>query len=73
MSSIATLDNATQVALDAIWKINIQECIIASNATEDSCLKEDPVKTNNILSAMEEGILSPTPDTLPMPPPAWLV
>lgn len=78
MASIAVLDNATQIALCAIWRITIQEC---NQVNLESLCDETPQDykyllkevDNNTVSRMEMGILSPQPDELPMPPPAWLL
>ena len=71
MSSIDILDKMTQISLDALWKIKVQECIEASL----SSVLIYPVKEidDSILYNMEEGILPPKPIELPMPPPAWLI
>lgn len=71
MSSMNILDKMTQISLDALWKIKVQECIDAHKL-----VKENPVSDmfdDIIISNMEEGILPPKPEDLPMPPPYWLV
>lgn len=73
MSSITILDNATQVSLDALWKIQIQECIEASKLSKVLIYPAKEMDYDSILYHMEEGTLSPKPQELPMPPPAWLV
>ena len=71
MSSIDILDKMTQISLDALWKIKVQECIEASL----SRVLIYPMKEidDSILYNMEEGMLPPKPIELPMPPPAWLI
>ena len=76
--SIAILDNATTVYIDALWKINVKECVEASllsskGHTEDigMCYLEND-KDDNVLSRMEKGIWVPSPGDLPMPPASWL-
>ena len=72
MSSMDILDKMTQVSLDALWKIKVQECIEASL----SSVLIYPAKETEydcILYNMEEGILPPKPIELPMPPLAWLI
>ena len=77
-SSIAILDNATTVYIDALWKIHVQECVEASlllskEHTEDIgvCYLEND-EDDNTLSQMEKGIRVPSPSDLPMPPASWL-
>jgi len=65
------LDKTTQVYLDALWKIQVQECIKASKLSKILPVKE--IEYDSILYNMEEGILPPKPIELPMPPPAWLI
>jgi len=78
------LDKMTQIALDALWKIQIQECVDASKLlqvrprgmTDEELIKEQTRAISEI--KMEDfgtgvGTSSPNPQELPMPPPAWLV
>lgn len=64
------LDKMTQVSLDALWKIKVQECIMLSKVLIHP-IKD--IEYDSILYNMEEGILPPKPIELPMPPTAWLV
>ena len=70
MSSITSMSQTTEISLDISWKINIPEWI---EVPKMSKVLVYPANEDMILSHMEEGILSPSPDELPMPPPAWLV
>lgn len=73
----------TQVSLDALWKIQIEECIKASKSSKVLIYPEKETDYDSLLYhmeegtlsmyQMEEGTLSPKPQELPMPPPAWLV
>jgi len=70
------LDKMTQVSLDSLWKIKVQECIEANKrikATATLIYPASDTSDDIIISNMEEGILPPKPDELPMPPPYWLV
>lgn len=60
------LDNATQIALNAIWANSVKEAISASIS-----LKEEK-EYETLLSAMEEGLLAPQPWELPDPPVIWI-
>ena len=71
MSSMNILDKMTEVSLDALWKIKVQECIDAHNLVKENPVSD--ISDDIILSNMEEGILPPKPEDLPMPPPYWLV
>lgn len=73
MSSIDVLEKMTQIALEAIWKIQIQECIDASISPKTFIYTAKDTNYDNLLYIMEEGMLPPKPKDLPMPPPAWLV
>lgn len=64
MDSIIILDNATQIALDSLWKDKVSEAILTSIKHEYHDYKYD---------TMEKGILSPSPSELPKPPPRWRV
>ena len=72
MSSMDILDKMTQVSLDALWKIKVQECIEAS-LSRVLIYRVKEIEYDCILYKMEEGILPPKPLELPMPPPAWLI
>ena len=63
----------TQVSLDALWKIQVEECIEASKSSKVLIYPEKETDYDSLLYHMEEGTLSPNPQELPMPPPAWLV
>ena len=67
------LDKMTQVSLDALWKINIMECIEASMSSKVPIYTVKEIDYVSLIYNMEEGILPPKPIELPMPPPAWLV
>lgn len=67
------LDKMTQVSLDALWKIQIEECIEASKSSKVLIYPEKETDYDSLLYHMEEGTLPPKPQELPMPPPAWLV
>lgn len=67
------LDKMTQVSLDALWKIQVEECIEASKSSKVLIYPEKETDYDSLLYHMEEGTLSPNPQELPMPPPAWLV
>jgi hypothetical protein len=66
------LDKMTQISLDALWKIQIQECIDASMSSIPRIHPAKDTNYDSILYNMEEGILPPKPKDLPMPPSAWL-
>ena len=57
---IEILDNATNVALEALWKINVKLCV------------ENSIK-NNEEYWYNKKIVSPEPTELPNPPPIWIV
>lgn len=67
------LDKITQISLDALWKIQVEECIEASKSSKVLIYSEKDTDYASLLYHMEEGSLSPKPQELPMPPPAWLV
>lgn len=67
------LDKMTQVSLDALWKIQVEECIEASKSSKVLIYPKKETDYDDLLYHMEEGTLSPNPQELPMPPPAWLV
>ena len=79
--SIAILDKATEVCIDALWKINVKDCIDASLAASKGKFPIDAVYPNylesdnddNVFSRMEKGIWTPSPQVLPMPPASWIV
>lgn len=73
MSSIELLDKMTQISLDALWKIQIQECIEISKSSKIVIYSQKETDFDRLLNQMEEGILPPNPEKLPMPPPAWLI
>ena len=78
--SIAILDKATTVYIDALWKINVKECVEASLLSSKGQLPSEYIglnyldndKDDNVFSRMEKGILVPSPHDLPMPPASWL-
>ena len=66
-SQMRQLDKFTEFNLEKLWQEYVQECIYKSNQ------EYEEKKNTETLYAMEEGIISPNPSELPMPPPAWLV
>jgi len=73
MQAMEFLDKMTQISLDALWKIQVQECVDTSKLSKTLIYPEKEPVYISLLYHMEEGTLPPTPQELPMPPPAWLV
>jgi len=73
MASMDLLDKMTQISLDALWKIQVQECIDASMSSRTLIHPTRDTNYDSLLCSMEEGMLPPNPKDLPMPPPVWLI
>ena len=64
--AMESLNKATQIALDSMWKLSIEESVRAS------LLLKDEKQYEELLNAMEEGLVAPQPWYLPSPPDLWL-
>lgn len=53
----------TELCLDALWKIKVQECIEASKSSTRLMLSTEASQYDD----MEKGMLPPDPQTLPIP------